>query len=87
MYLLLAGTLTAVWSRLKMLVGAEAMCIDRQGWLISDASEYLAPCDARRGYITSFTGSAGCAVITKDSARCWSDGRYWLQAEKQLGAG
>ncbi|WWC85559.1 uncharacterized protein L201_000423 [Kwoniella dendrophila CBS 6074] len=51
------------------------------------ASEYLAPCDARRAFITSFTGSAGCAVITKDEAKCWTDGRYWLQAEKQLGEG
>ncbi|KAK1926245.1 peptidase M24, structural domain-containing protein [Papiliotrema laurentii] len=51
------------------------------------SSEYLAPCDARRAHVTSFTGSAGCAVITKDTARCWTDGRYWLQAEKQLGAG
>ncbi|AFR98124.2 xaa-Pro aminopeptidase [Cryptococcus neoformans C23] len=51
------------------------------------ASEYLAPCDARRAYITGFTGSAGCAVITHDKALCWTDGRYWLQAEKQLGEG
>ncbi|WWD06105.1 hypothetical protein V865_004190 [Kwoniella europaea PYCC6329] len=51
------------------------------------ASEYLAPCDARRSYITSFTGSAGCAVITHTEARCWTDGRYWVQAEKQLGEG
>ncbi|KAK4684393.1 Xaa-Pro aminopeptidase, partial [Tremellales sp. Uapishka_1] len=51
------------------------------------ASEYLAPCDARRAFITSFTGSAGCAVITLEEARCWTDGRYWLQAAKQLGEG
>ncbi|OCF44256.1 xaa-Pro aminopeptidase [Kwoniella heveanensis CBS 569] len=51
------------------------------------ASEYLAPCDARRAFITSFTGSAGCAVITHDSARCWTDGRYWIQAQRQLGEG
>ncbi|RSH90625.1 hypothetical protein EHS25_001230 [Saitozyma podzolica] len=51
------------------------------------ASEYLAPCDSRRAYLTSFTGSAGCAVVTKTEARCWTDGRYWLQAEKQLGEG
>ncbi|KAK6904932.1 hypothetical protein I203_105751 [Kwoniella mangroviensis CBS 8507] len=51
------------------------------------ASEYLAPCDSRRSYITSFTGSAGCAVITHTEARCWTDGRYWVQAEKQLGEG
>ncbi|WVQ80472.1 hypothetical protein IAT38_002577 [Cryptococcus sp. DSM 104549] len=51
------------------------------------ASEYLAPCDARRAFITGFTGSAGCAVITHETALCWTDGRYWLQAEKQLGEG
>ncbi|WVR03380.1 hypothetical protein IAU60_000371 [Kwoniella sp. DSM 27419] len=51
------------------------------------ASEYLAPCDARRSFLTGFTGSAGCAVITQDTARCWTDGRYWIQAEKQLGEG
>ncbi|WVF66387.1 hypothetical protein IAT40_001127 [Kwoniella sp. CBS 6097] len=51
------------------------------------ASEYLAPCDARRAFITSFTGSAGCAVITHDTARCWTDGRYWIQAQRQLGEG
>ncbi|KAL7418958.1 hypothetical protein Q5752_006642 [Cryptotrichosporon argae] len=51
------------------------------------ASEYLAPCDARRAYLTGFTGSAGCAVVTLAEARCWTDGRYWLQAEAQLGEG
>jgi Xaa-Pro aminopeptidase len=52
-----------------------------------DASEYLAPCDSRRAFLTSFTGSAGCAVITHNVAKCWTDGRYWLQASKQLGEG
>ena len=53
----------------------------------TDSSEYLAPCDARRAFLTSFTGSAGCAVVTNDTALCWTDGRYWLQAGKQLGDG
>jgi Xaa-Pro aminopeptidase len=53
----------------------------------TDSSEYLAPCDARREYITGFTGSAGLAVITRDDARCWTDGRYFLQAGKELGPG
>lgn len=53
--------------------------------LTSDSSEYLAPCDARRAFITEFNGSAGCAVITQTEALCWTDGRYWLQAGKQLG--
>ncbi|KAB1202268.1 putative Xaa-Pro aminopeptidase P [Morella rubra] len=38
----------------------------------------------RRAYISGFTGSAGTAVVTKDKAVLWTDGRYFLQAEKQL---
>lgn len=52
----------------------------------SDAhqSEYLAPADLRRAYISGFTGSAGTAVITRDKAALWTDGRYFLQAGKEL---
>jgi len=32
----------------------------------------------------SFTGSAGQAIITKDSAYLITDSRYWLQAREQL---
>lgn len=38
----------------------------------------------RRTFISGFTGSAGTAVVTKDKAALWTDGRYFLQAEKQL---
>uniref|UniRef100_F6I1E9 Creatinase N-terminal domain-containing protein n=1 Tax=Vitis vinifera TaxID=29760 RepID=F6I1E9_VITVI len=38
----------------------------------------------RRAYISGFTGSAGTAVVTKDKGALWTDGRYFLQAEKQL---
>jgi Xaa-Pro aminopeptidase len=38
----------------------------------------------RRAYLTGFTGSAGTAVVTKDKAALWTDGRYFLQAEKEL---
>ncbi|KAL1412078.1 hypothetical protein Q8F55_003075 [Vanrija albida] len=48
------------------------------------ASEYLAPCDARRAWLTGFTGSAGTAVVTQTEALCWTDGRYFLQAGKEL---
>ncbi|KAL5986602.1 Aminopeptidase P2 [Asimina triloba] len=47
-------------------------------------SEFIAECFMRRAYITGFTGSAGTAVVTKDKAALWTDGRYFLQAEKQL---
>ncbi|XP_062607855.1 xaa-Pro aminopeptidase 1-like [Saccostrea cucullata] len=50
----------------------------------SHQSEYIAPCDCRRAFISGFTGSAGTAVITTEKAALWTDGRYFLQAEKQL---
>ncbi|KAH6849711.1 putative Xaa-Pro aminopeptidase P [Chaetomium sp. MPI-CAGE-AT-0009] len=50
----------------------------------SHASEYIAPCDARRAFISGFTGSAGTAVVTQDKAALATDGRYFNQAGKQL---
>ncbi|KAI0166392.1 aminopeptidase-like protein [Xylariaceae sp. FL1272] len=50
----------------------------------SHSSEYIAPCDARRAFISGFTGSAGCAVITQEKAALATDGRYFNQAAKQL---
>ncbi|KAJ9114052.1 hypothetical protein QFC22_005872 [Naganishia vaughanmartiniae] len=49
-----------------------------------DNSEYIAPCDARRAYLSGFTGSAGRAVVTTSEALLWTDGRYFLQAGKEL---
>ena len=47
-------------------------------------SEYIAPCDARREYLTKFTGSAGTAVVTLKEAALWTDGRYFLQAVAEM---
>ncbi|KQK20406.1 hypothetical protein BRADI_1g54327v3 [Brachypodium distachyon] len=47
-------------------------------------SEFIAECFMRRTYLTGFTGSAGTAVVTKNNAAFWTDGRYFLQAEKEL---
>lgn len=47
-------------------------------------SEYIAPCDGRREYLTSFTGSAGTAVVTLKEAALWTDGRYFLQAVAEM---
>ncbi|KAI0777354.1 Creatinase/aminopeptidase [Trametes elegans] len=47
-------------------------------------SEYIAKCDERRAYISGFTGSAGCAIVTPKDAYLFTDGRYFLQASKQL---
>ncbi|KAJ2319229.1 hypothetical protein IWW52_002097, partial [Coemansia sp. RSA 2704] len=49
-------------------------------------SEYVAACDERRAFISGFDGSAGCAVITMDKASMFTDGRYFLQASKQMDA-
>ncbi|KAL9000029.1 MAG: hypothetical protein Q9169_001274 [Polycauliona sp. 2 TL-2023] len=50
----------------------------------SHQSEYIAPCDARREFISGFSGSAGTAVITSEKAALATDGRYFNQASKQL---
>ncbi|WP_022747748.1 aminopeptidase P family protein [Lachnobacterium bovis] len=47
-------------------------------------SEYVGEYFKARKFITGFTGSAGVAVITSDEAGLWTDGRYFVQAEKQL---
>ncbi len=47
-------------------------------------SEYVPDCWQRRAWISGFTGSAGDVVVTADAAGLWTDGRYFLQAERQL---
>ncbi|KAF8936708.1 Xaa-Pro aminopeptidase 2, partial [Dissophora ornata] len=47
-------------------------------------SEYVAECDERRAYISGFTGSAGLAIVSLDTAALFTDGRYFLQASQQL---
>ena len=47
-------------------------------------SEYVGEYFKARKFITGFTGSAGTAVITMEEAGLWTDGRYFVQAEKQL---
>lgn len=47
-------------------------------------SEYVAQHFKCREWISGFTGSAGTVVITAEEAGLWTDGRYYIQAEKQL---
>ena len=47
-------------------------------------SEYVGKHFKCREFMTGFTGSAGTAVITKDDAALWTDGRYFVQATAQL---
>ena len=45
--------------------------------------EYVPPSAERLSWLTGFTGSAGLAVILKDKAALFVDGRYTLQAAQQ----
>ncbi|MBQ6930044.1 MAG: aminopeptidase P family protein [Oscillospiraceae bacterium] len=47
-------------------------------------SEYVGDYFKARNYFSGFTGSAGVMVVTQDEANLWVDGRYFIQAERQL---
>lgn len=47
-------------------------------------SEYVGEHFKARKFITGFSGSAGTAVITTTEAKLWTDGRYFIQAAKQI---
>ena len=47
-------------------------------------SEYVNDYFKCRKYISGFSGSAGTLIITMGEAWLWTDGRYFLQAAKQL---
>ncbi|WP_182037362.1 aminopeptidase P family protein [Vibrio diabolicus] len=46
--------------------------------------EYVPAHNERLHWLTGFTGSAGAAVITKDKAAMFVDGRYTVQVTKQV---
>ena len=50
-------------------------------------NEYLPEANARLAWATGFTGSAGAAVIFKDKAAIFVDGRYTLQVRDQVDQG
>lgn len=47
-------------------------------------SEYVGEYFKCRHFITGFTGSAGTAVVTQTEAGLFTDGRYFVQAEREL---
>jgi Xaa-Pro aminopeptidase len=49
-------------------------------------NEYVAPSEERLAWLTGFTGSAGVAVVLRNEAALFVDGRYTLQAAKQVDA-
>ncbi|HKQ71873.1 MAG TPA: aminopeptidase P family protein [Polyangiaceae bacterium] len=48
--------------------------------------EYAPPCSERLAWLTGFTGSAGLALVAKERAALFVDGRYTLQALRQTDA-
>ncbi|MDR3435811.1 aminopeptidase P family protein [Telmatospirillum sp.] len=46
--------------------------------------EYIPPSAERLAWLTGFTGSAGAAVVLADRAALFVDGRYTLQAARQV---
>src|SRR5699024_2633427 len=47
-------------------------------------SEYVGDYFKARAWLSGFTGSAGTLIVTADQACLWTDGRYFIQAAKQL---
>jgi Xaa-Pro aminopeptidase len=47
-------------------------------------NEYVAPSEERLAWLTGFTGSAGLAIVLVHEAALFVDGRYTLQAAKQV---
>ncbi len=47
-------------------------------------SEYVGEYFKVREYLSGFTGSAGTLIVLSEEAALWTDGRYFLQASRQL---
>jgi len=73
--------------RLKML-RARLRAQKLDGFLVPRAdahqNEYVAPCEERLAWLTGFTGSAGFAVVLREKAALFVDGRYTIQAREQV---
>lgn len=50
----------------------------------SHQSEYVAEYFKGREYVSGFTGSAGTVVVGGEEAYLWTDGRYFIQATKEI---
>ena len=61
--------------------GVDAFLVPRAD---AHQGEYVAPRDERLAWLTGFTGSAGQAVVTRDRAAVFVDGRYRLQVRGQV---
>ena len=77
---MIAGRLAALRAEMKKR-GISAYLIPTADF---HQSEYVGEFFKCRSFMTGFTGSAGTALVLPDRALLWTDGRYFIQAEKQL---
>src|SRR6476646_2734990 len=63
--------------------GLEGMAVPRAD---RQQNEYLPASEQRLAWLTGFTGSAGVAVVLRDKAALFVDGRYTVQATAQTDA-
>lgn len=47
-------------------------------------SEYVGDYFKAREYFSGFTGSAGTLIVSENEAGLWTDGRYFIQAEREI---
>ena len=62
-------------------LGIDAFIVPRAD---AHQGEYVAPRDERLSWLTGFTGSAGFAIVTADTAAVFVDGRYRVQVKAQV---
>ena len=65
-------------------LGVDAVAVPRSDEYLG---EYVPPCAERLAYVTSFTGSAGMALVTRSEAFVFVDGRYTAQVRAQCDPG
>ncbi len=70
------------------LLRAELTARDLDGFVVpltdEHGSEYVGAYAQRLGWLTGFGGSAGTAVVLRDTAAIFTDGRYTLQVREQV---
>ncbi len=70
------------------LLRAELARLNLDGFIVPRADEhqgeYVPECAARLKWVSGFSGSAGTAVVLKDKAALFVDGRYHTQADREV---
>ena len=79
--------MNTIIERLKAL-RQEMAKMDVQAYIVPTSdfhdTEYVCDYFKSRSYISGFSGSAGVVVVCEDCAALWTDGRYFIQAAKEL---